>query len=59
MTWYAWLILAALVAAVAAVTGLKPTGTRHVAHTGLMSAARLALLAFVLIVGYLVLHARM
>ena len=48
MSWLAWLGLAVLVTAVAAVTGIKPKGTRHVARTHLMGMARLAL--FVLIV---------
>jgi hypothetical protein len=52
MTWYTWLIAAALIAAVAAVTGIKPKGTRHVAHTGLMSAARVALFVMILICAY-------
>jgi hypothetical protein len=43
---------------VAAVTGVKPKGTRHVAHTSMMGMARLALLAFVVIVGYIVWRAR-
>ena len=49
MTWYTWLIAAALVAAVAAVTGIKPKGTRPVAHTSLMGAARIALVFIILI----------
>lgn len=49
MTWYTWLIVAALVAAVAAVTGVKPKGTRHVAHTSLMGVARVVLAFIVLI----------
>jgi hypothetical protein len=36
MTWLYWLALAAVVTAVAAVTGIKPKGTRHVAHTSMM-----------------------
>ena len=44
--------------AVAAVTGLKPKGTRHVAHTRMMGMARLVLLAFVLILAYLAFRAR-
>ena len=36
MTWLAWLGLAVLITAVAAVTGIKPKGTRHVASTRLM-----------------------
>jgi hypothetical protein len=43
MTWLGWLAVAVLVAAVASVTGIKPKGTRHVAHTRLMGMARLAL----------------
>jgi len=31
------------------VTGIKPKGTRHVAHTRLMGMARLALLALIII----------
>ena len=35
MTWLTWLILAAVVTAIAAVTGIKPKGTRHVARTSI------------------------
>jgi hypothetical protein len=41
-----------------AVTGIKPTGTRHVVHTSLMWMARLALLAVLIIVGYMAFRAR-
>jgi hypothetical protein len=58
MTWLAWLGLAVIVTAVAAVTGIKPKGTRHVARTQLMGVARLALLALVIIFLYLALRAR-
>jgi len=58
MSWLAWLGLAVLIAAVAAVTGIKPKGTRHVARTRLMGAARLALLALVIIVAYFAFRAR-
>ena len=58
MTWFAWLGLAVLITAVAAVTGLKPKGTRHVAHTSLMGVARLVLLALVLIFAYMAFRAR-
>jgi hypothetical protein len=58
MTWYAWLILAALITAVAAVTGVKPKGTRHVAGTSLMGVARVVLLFIVLIFLYLAYSAR-
>jgi hypothetical protein len=58
MTWLAWLGLAVLITAAAAITGIKPKGTRHVAHTRLMGVARLALLALVVIFAYLAFRAR-
>jgi F0F1-type ATP synthase membrane subunit a len=58
MSWLGWLGLAVLVTAIAAITGIKPKGTRHVAGTRLMGAARLALLAIVIIVAYLAFRAR-
>ena len=58
MSWLAWLGLAALVSALAAITGIKPKGTRHVAHTRLMGAARVVLLALVLILAYFAFRAR-
>jgi hypothetical protein len=57
MSWFAWLGLAVLITAVAAITGLKPKGTRHVAHTSLMGVARFVLLALVLILAYLAFRA--
>lgn len=53
MTWLGWLAIAVVIAAVAAVTGIKPSGTRHVAGTKLMGVARVALLVIVVIVAYL------
>jgi hypothetical protein len=58
MTWLAWLGLAVLITGLAAVTGLKPKGTRHVAHTRLMGVARLVLLVIVIIFAYLAFRAR-
>ena len=58
MTWLAWLALAVVIAAIAAVTGIKPKGTRHVARTSLMGVARVVLLFILVIVGYIVYHAR-
>ena len=49
MSWLAWLGLVVLITAVAAITGIKPKGTRHVAHTRLMGVARFVLLAIVII----------
>ena len=53
MSWLAWLGLAVIITAVAGVTGAQPKGTRPIAHTNLMGMARLALLALVVICGYL------
>jgi heme/copper-type cytochrome/quinol oxidase subunit 4 len=58
MSWLAWLGLAVIITAVAAVTGIKPKGTRHVARTRLMGMARLALLVLVIIFAYLAFRAR-
>ena len=58
MTWLTWLILAVVITAIAAVTGLKPKGTRHVAGTQLMSVARFVLILVVLVFLYLAFRAR-
>jgi hypothetical protein len=58
MTWLQWLGLAVIVAAVAALTGIKPKGTRHVAHTQMMGIARYVLLLFVIILAYIAYRAR-
>jgi hypothetical protein len=58
MTWLAWLGIVVLIAAVAAVTGIKPKGTRHVARTRMMGGARLALLVIAIIVLFLAYRAR-
>ena len=58
MSWLAWLGLAVIIAAAAAITGIKPKGTRHVARTHLMGVARFALLALVVIFAYLAFRAR-
>ena len=58
MSWVIWLSLAVVIAAVAAVTGFKPKGTRPVAHTRLMGVGRIALLAIVAIFAYLAWQAR-
>ena len=42
---------------IAAVTGIKPKGTRHVAHTSLMGVARVVLGIIVLILAYLAFRA--
>jgi hypothetical protein len=58
MSWFAWLGLAVLITAGAAITGIKPKGTRHVAHTRLMGVARFVLLVLVIIFAYLAYRAR-
>lgn len=58
MTWLGWLAIAVVVVAIAAVTGVKPKGTRHVAGTKMMGVARVALFVIVLIVAYLIFNAR-
>ena len=58
MTWLGWLTVAVIITAIAAVTGIKPKGTRHVAGTRMMGVARVALLIFVAICLYLAFRAR-
>jgi len=58
MNWLVWLGLAVVVVAIAAVTGMKPKGTRHVAHTRMMGVGRIALLIVVAIFLYLAFRAR-
>ena len=58
MSWLVWLGLAVLVGVIAAVTGLKPRGTRHVARTRLMGVGRFALLILIAIFAYLAFRAR-
>lgn len=58
MNWFVLLGFAAVIAAIAAVTGIKPKGTRPVAHTRMMGIARLALVLLVIIFAYLAFRAR-
>lgn len=58
MSWLVWLALAVIIAAVAAVTGMQPKGTRPVARSHLMGVGRLALLAVLVILAYLAFRAR-
>lgn len=58
MNWLVWLGLAVVIAAVAAVTGIKPKGTRPVSHSRMMGMGRLALLVIVIIFAYLAFRAR-
>ena len=58
MNWLVWLGLAVVIAGVAAVTGMKPKGTRHVAHTRMMGVGRIFLFAIVVIFAYMAYRAR-
>ena len=58
MTWLAWLGLAVVLGVLAAVTGIKPKGTRPVAGTRLMGVARFVLLIVMAILLYLAYRAR-
>jgi hypothetical protein len=58
MNWLFWLGLAVLVTAIAAVTGIKPGGTRHVAHTRMMGVARFVLVIILILLAYLAFRAR-
>jgi len=52
MSWLTVLWVVAILAALAAITGIKPSGTRHVARTGLMSVARVVLGLMALVIAY-------
>jgi F0F1-type ATP synthase membrane subunit a len=58
MNWLVWLGLAVLVAGIAAVTGMKPKGTRHVSHTRMMGVGRVVLIVIIAIFAYLAYRAR-
>jgi hypothetical protein len=58
MNWIFWLSLAVVVTAIAAVTGIKPRGTRHVAHSRLMGAGRVVLVIMIVIFAVLAFRAR-
>ena len=58
MSWLAWLVLALIITVFAAITGIKPKGTRHIAHTRLMGVARFVLVAIILILAYLAIRSR-
>jgi hypothetical protein len=53
-----WLVIVLLVATFAALTGIKPKGSRPVAHTRLMGVARFVLVVVVLILAFLAFRAR-
>lgn len=58
MNWLILLSLAVIIAAFAAVTGIKPKKTRPVAHTNMMGMARFFLVVLAIILAYLAFRAR-
>jgi hypothetical protein len=58
MNWLVWLGIAVVIAAVAAVTGIKAKGTRPVAHTRMMGMGRVALVVIAVIFAYIAFRAR-
>jgi hypothetical protein len=58
MSWLVWLGLAVLIGVIAAVTGIKPKGTRHVAGTRMMGIGRIALIILIALFVYLAFRAR-
>ena len=58
MNWMTWLGLAVLLTAIAAVTGIKPKGTRHVAHSRMLGMGRVFLILLVAIFAYMAYRAR-
>jgi hypothetical protein len=58
MTWLTWLALAMVLAVLAAVTGIKPRGTRPVARTELMTVARVVFALMVLLLLYIAYRTR-
>ncbi len=58
MSWLMWLGLAVIVGVIAAVTGMKPKGTRHVAGTRMMGIGRIALFVLILLFAWLAYRAR-
>jgi putative Mn2+ efflux pump MntP len=58
MTWLVWLGLAVVITAAAAVTGIKPKGSQHLARTRMMGMARFALVILAIILAYLAFRAR-
>lgn len=58
MNWLILLSIAIVIAAVAAVTGLKPDKTRPVAHSRMMGMARVVLVIFAVVLAYAAYRAR-
>ncbi len=57
MNWLVLLSIAGIIAALAAVTGIKAKGTRPVAHTSMMGMARFILVVLAIILAYVAFRA--
>ena len=58
MNWLVWLGIAVVIVAIAATTGIKPKGTRPVAHTRMMGMARVVLVVVVIIFAWVAFQGR-
>ncbi len=58
MNWLVLLSLAVVIAAVAAVTGIKPDKTRPVAHSRMMGMARVVLVVFAVVLAWVAFRGR-
>jgi uncharacterized membrane protein YozB (DUF420 family) len=58
MNWLVLLGIAVVIVAVAAVTGIKPKGTRPVSHSRMMGMGRIMLVIIAVIVAYIAFRAR-
>ncbi len=58
MNWLLLLSFAVVIAAVAAVSGVKPAKTRPVAHSRMMGMARVVLVVFAVLLAYAAFRAR-
>jgi hypothetical protein len=58
VNWLGWLALAVLLSVIAAMTGIKPKGSRPVARTRLMAVGRFVLLLLIVLFAYLAFRAR-
>jgi hypothetical protein len=58
MSWLGWVGLAVFVTVLAALTGVKPKGTRPIAHSRMMGVARAILLILLVIFAVMAYRAR-
>jgi len=58
MSWIGWVGLAVVLTVIAALTGVKPKGTRPVARSRMMGVARVILIVLIVIFAFLAYRAR-